>query len=580
MPAISRGDEGERRLPNATTRRTLSRRAALPGGEAVGRRTLRLAMVVVTVAAAGFAMSAPATTATGPKNGGIFRISYAIGSGIDYLDPALAYTAPAWALLDTTCLRLMSYPDKPAPASFRIVPEAATGPPKVSRDGKSYTFTVRKGFRFSDGKPVRANAFARAINRVLAPQMRSPWGTQLGDIVGAADVRAGRSPAASGVTARGNTLTVRFVRPPAGFEPRTAMPYMCAVPPSLPLDPEGRAQIPAAGPFYVSEYRPDERVVIRRNPHYRGTRPRHVDRFEVDLRAASPRDMVLKVDRNEADWGHQVAAPFFDPSFEKALWWKYGMNRERFFVKPGLTVRLLVFNASRPLFRDNPELRRAVNYALDRSALSGGPVAVRTDQYLPHDMPGFTDVDIYPHAGPDLGKAKELARGNTRSGRAVMYTTDFPPPVATAMAVRQQLAEIGLDVEVKAVPEHIASAAYAGQLARPGEPWDIALVLWGPPIPDPSAFLNALLDTDFVGGTNLGGFTSAGVDADVRGAARLPQARARQRAYGEIDARLARAEAPFASIDVFNEVTFVSSRVDPRCIVLRPALDLATVCLK
>jgi hypothetical protein len=54
----------------------------------------------------------------------------------------------------------------------------------------------------------------------------------------------------------------------------------------------------------------------------------------------------------------------------------------------------------------------------------------------------------------------------------------------------------------------------------------------------------------------------------------------RQRAYGELDAQLARVEAPFAAIDVLNEATFVSSRVDPRCIVLRPALDLTAVCLK
>jgi ABC-type transport system substrate-binding protein len=212
--------------------------------------------------------------------------------------------------------------------------------------------------------------------------------------------------------------------------------------------------------------------------------------------------------------------------------------------------------------------------------LSGGPAAIRTDQYLPHAMPGFVDDDVYPVLGPDLGKAKELARGNTRSGKAVMYTTDFAPAIATATAVRDQLATLGLDIEVKAIPEHIASAAYAGLLARQGEPWDIALVLWTPPIPDPYAYLNALLDTEFVGGTNLGGFSSAELDTSLRQAARLPQSRARQRAYGQLDARLARVESPFAAIDVLNEVTFVSNRVDPRCVVLRPTLDLAAVCLK
>jgi ABC-type transport system substrate-binding protein len=161
-----------------------------------------------------------------------------------------------------------------------------------------------------------------------------------------------------------------------------------------------------------------------------------------------------------------------------------------------------------------------------------------------------------------------------------MYTTDFPPPLATAMAVRAQLAEIGLDVEVKAIPEHIASAAYAGQLARPGEPWDIALVLWAPPIPDPWAFLNALLDTDFIGGSNLGGFSSSTIDTSIRNAARVTQASTRRHAYGQLDPQLARVDAPFAAIDVLNEVTFVSNRVDPRCVVLRPALDLTAVCLK
>ena len=247
MPGRNTRNSRGWRLWTDTARRTLGRRTRLHRGERVSRRSIRLAMVVVTVAATGFAVSAPATTATGVKNGGVFRISYAIGSGIDSLDPALAYTAPAWALLDATCLRLMSYPDKPAPGSFHLVPEAAAAPPKRSRDGTTYTFTMRKGFRFSDGKPVRANAFARAINRVLSPGMRSPWATQLGDIVGAGDVHAGRSAAAAGVSARGYTLTVRFVRPPAAFEARTAMPYMCAVRPRSRSIPRAGRRFPLRG---------------------------------------------------------------------------------------------------------------------------------------------------------------------------------------------------------------------------------------------------------------------------------------------------------------------------------------------
>ena len=279
-----------------------------PGGRRARRRLLGAAAVGLVLALAGQAGAFGSRSEV--RKGGIFRISYAIGSGIDYLDPALAYTAPAWALLDTTCLRLMSYPDKPSPASFRLVSEAAVGPPKVSRDGKTYTFTVRPGFRFSDGKPVRASAFARAITRVLSPAMASPWAEQLSDVAGASDVRAGRAKAASGVSARGNILTIRFVRPPAAVDVRMAMPYMCAVPPSLPIDPEGRAEVPGRGPYYVARYRPDERITISRNRFYGGTRPHFVDGFDVDLRGASSRDAIQTVDRNRRTGSTRSGHPF------------------------------------------------------------------------------------------------------------------------------------------------------------------------------------------------------------------------------------------------------------------------------
>ena len=173
-----------------------------------------------------------------------------------------------------------------------------------------------------------------------------------------------------------------------------------------------------------------------------------MDGFDVDLRGGSPQDMIRRVDRDEADWGHTLGAVFMDPAL--GLVAKYGINRSELFVRPGLTLRMLAFNSARPLFRNNPNLRRAVNFALDRSALlatSGGPVASRpSDQYLPPGVPGFRDVDVYPLSGSSLSRARELARGNLRSGKAVFYVPDFPLPLQAAQLVRQQLAEIGLDV--------------------------------------------------------------------------------------------------------------------------------------
>ena len=147
---------------------------------------------------AGAVGSAPAV-----RDGGIFRITFHQPSGMDHVDPALASTLPGWAVLDTTCARLMTYPDKPPPAAFRSAPEVAAGVPKVSADLRTYTFTLRSGFRFNDGTPVRASAFAHAIYRTLAPGMNSPGAQHTRDIVGAEDVLAGRKTTVSGVTARG-----------------------------------------------------------------------------------------------------------------------------------------------------------------------------------------------------------------------------------------------------------------------------------------------------------------------------------------------------------------------------------------
>ena len=80
---------------------------------------------------------------------------------------------------------------------YRLVPEVATALPAVSRDGKTYTFTIRKGYRFSTGAPVTARNYARAIGRVVNPAMQSPAAEYLREV----------ATAKSAVTPRGLNVT-------------------------------------------------------------------------------------------------------------------------------------------------------------------------------------------------------------------------------------------------------------------------------------------------------------------------------------------------------------------------------------
>lgn len=572
----SRGGNG---LSAARMRRTLSPRALSPGGEQVNRRSLRLAIVVVTVAAAVSALSAPGTSATGAGDN-IFRISVSQQSGLDYIDPALSFSPVGWALIDTFCARLLRNPDRSGRAAFDVVPEVAVAMPQMSTDAKTFTFTLRRDFRFSDGKPVRADAFARAINRTLAPQMDSPGAIHTRDIVGADAVLAGRATSARGVVARGSTLTVHFTRPAPDFPARMTLPYFCAVPPGMPLDPEGVTRFQSAGPYRVTEYVENQRVTIRRNRFYRGSRPAHVDGFDVDLTAPTVFDMLRRVDRNEADWALAPSGVFLDPTL--GLQAKYGIDRSRLFVEPGLGIRMLVFNTGGPLFRSNPSLRRAISFALDRKALEatgGGPVgASLTDQYLPYAMPGFKDAAIYPLDGPDLARARALAEGNLRSGRAVLLTPNFPLPLTTAQMVKRQLEPLGLDVTLDAVPLHIQLRGYFERLLAPDATWDMALILWTPNISHAHSAMKMFLNGRLPGTQTLTRLESESYAQALSKAAGARSALARARAFGELDVSVARDVAPAAAINVMNEVTFVSDRVG--CVVRRPVLDLAVVCLR
>jgi ABC-type oligopeptide transport system substrate-binding subunit len=534
-------------------------------------RRLQLSLAVL-VATAGLLVGglgyAGAGRSAGIREGGTFKVSFD-KDNFDYVDPALS---SGNAVLDATCTHLMSYPDKPPPDGLKLVPEVAAAYPRVSPDGRTYTFTLRPGFRFSDGTPVRASAFAHAIDRALAAARRGLTDPQyLRDIVGAGAVLSGKATSTAGVTASGNRLVVRLTQPAPDFPARTTMSFYCAVPPTLPSDPEGVGAFPGSGPYYVSEYVRGKRVVLGRNRFYGGTRPHHVDRFVVDLGVGTAGEVLERIERGQADWGSMAPVFYFDPA--RGLIRKYGINRSQFFVKPGLISRGYILNSSRPLFRNNLALRRAVNFAVDRPALAREAHGRPADQYQPPSMPGFKDANIYPLDGPDLAKARALARRHTRAGKAVLWTYDFPPAIASAQIVKQNLKAIGLDVEVKGLPPQ----AFYRQAALPGARFDIARSGWIASYIDPSEYANSLFDSQFIGTNNIGRFNSRKWDTAMRHAARL-KGEARYRAYGELDVQLARDAAPRVQISFDSEPTLVSKRVG--CIVLRPTLDLTAACLK
>lgn len=100
----------------------------------------------------------------------------------------------------------------------KIVPDLATKS-TVSKDGKTYTFKLRKDAKFSNGDPITAQSFVYSWQRSLAPATKSMHVYLFNGIVNAAAVNAGKLPASKlGVTAtNAHTLTVKLTHPIAYF---------------------------------------------------------------------------------------------------------------------------------------------------------------------------------------------------------------------------------------------------------------------------------------------------------------------------------------------------------------------------
>ena len=199
-----------------------------------------------------------------------------------------------------TCAKLYSYPDKPAPQGAIVIPEVATGFPKVSRDGKTQTIELKRTYRFNTGARVTAANYVAAFNRDANPKLQSPAVSYLHEISGADAVIDGKAPTISGVKALDPyTLQVRTTRPLPDLVSRLTMPFFCPIavntPPEEIDDPLG------SGPYYIASRVPNRQTVLERNRFYRGPRPAHVDQivWSFGLGQAACQQAV---EQDEQDW--------------------------------------------------------------------------------------------------------------------------------------------------------------------------------------------------------------------------------------------------------------------------------------
>ena len=504
------------------------------------------------------------------------------------LDPALAQDPSTVEVMYATCANLVTYPDKLAPAASQIVPEVAEAVPTPIDGSRTYSFTIRPGFRFSppSNEAVTAQTFKATIERVANPQLKSPFASAFSGVAGYHEYVTGKAPGLSGVVARGNTLTITLSQPDGSFLANLAGGAACAVPIGTPAVRGGLDGIPSAGPYYIESYSSRQQLILRRNPNYRGDRPHRLDQMVFTIGINSAR-ALNEIKAGRADYAVDGLPPDAAPGLES----QYGpgskaarSGHQQYFISPANGIRVLYMNTSRPLFSD-VRLRLAVNYAIDRPALAAQ---------------GQRFADVNPFNAGSPADSYMTAR-HRRRRRLPSLSADRPGPspgTATRRkrprdsdhvhAQRVAVASGGADhpprpaaTRHRCPGERISARRVLRPDQRRGEPFDLAVsggrINTTDPAQDLEVFDGSTINADDNG--DLSYFNDSAFDRQLHAAAALSGAK-RYSTYRQLDLELERDLAPAAAFATNASRDFFSARMG--CQLYQPlyGMDLAALCLR
>ena len=535
--------------------------------------------VTMLVAGASLLVAASLASAAGNapalKKGGIWRLGTTGAS--TQIDPQLAYVTTAWWLEYATAAKLYNYPDRPGPAGAKLVPEVASNF-TVSNNGKRYTFTIRKGFKFSDGKPVTANNFKYAINRTANHDLASPGAPFITDengtnIVGAKAVNDGHGTNVSGATVKGNKLTINLTKADGTFMAKITMPFFQATSTKLPLTKEivnvSGQNLPSAGPYYISRNDVNQLTSIRQNKFWKKgpgrTRPRNLTGLDIQWNL-NEQTAYTQTLANQLDEGPIPAAEV------QNVKQRFGTNKGRYWTKPVNCTGYLPLNMARPLFGNSTKLRQAVNYAVDRKAYvqQAGPDAGQPWSHLFNPgVPGWISTNPYPLNAPNITKARKLAGNIGSKDINVWYRSSGTINPAQAQIVKRDLTRMGF-AENNIHMKGFSGAEIYDAMGVRGNDADMGVNMgWCSDYPDPYDWINILLYGKGIQAQNNVNYSYMNVgkwNKKMETAAKLVGNK-RLTTYGKLDIDIAKQVSPMGIERTYNNRYLFSNRVNPKSLV-------------
>lgn len=503
--------------------------------------------------------------------GGTMRIVAHSAAGT--VDPMINYTLQYWQIYQGLYDGLMAFKKAPGADGFSKVPDLAEAAPVVSNDGKTYTFTLRKGIKFSNGADLTVKDVVASLQRIF--KVSSPTAGGFYSVIVGADkclAEAATCTLDGGVVAdeAAGTVTINLTRPDAEFLDKLALPHAVILPADSPTADVGSAPLPGTGAYMISAYDPNKGMTMVRNPNFKvwseeAQPDGYPDVIQYDF-GLTDEAQVTAVQNGEADWMFdqpptdrlgEIGTKYQDQVFLTPLtaWWYAPMN-----------TNLAPF--------DNIKARQAVNFALDRNAmvnLFGGPVlASPVCQVLPPGFPGHVDYCPYTKdpgdkwSAPDLEKAKQLVEeSGTKGQKVTIIAEDTAVSKSIGTYMQSVLTDIGWDVDVKPISSNIQFT----YIQNTNNKVQISISQWYQDYPAASDFLNILFGcASFTPGSdssiNIAGFCDKGIQAKMDEALALgvTDPEGANKIWAEVDKAVTDA-APMAALFTPKHIDFVSKRV-------------------
>jgi peptide/nickel transport system substrate-binding protein len=538
----------------------------------------RMGVILSTVAVSSFgivaiAASTPAAAAGYQKQhaGGTVKLLASTAGGT--LDPQVNYTLQYWQLYQATYDGLVSFQKVSGPGSFDVVPDLAVAMPKVTNNGKTYTFVLRKGIKFSNGKVVTVNDVLSSMQRIFKvsnPNAGSWYNVIVGGTACLAKPATCTLKGGVSVNAATNTVVFNLTTPDAEFLDQLAVPFGTILPSSAPSKDSGDTPQPGTGAYEFKSYNPNTGIVMVRNPYFKvwsaAAQPQGYPN-EIDMTFGNTVESeVTAVENGQADW-------VFDALPTDRLQQLSTTYASQLHVNTLTADWYLPMNTNLAPF-NNLKARQALNYAVDKNAavsLFGGKLlATPTCTILPPAFPGFVQSCLYnknsssTYAGPDLAKAKALVKASGTAGMKVgLVVTNDPVNEAVGQYVLSVLNAIGYKATLKPQSANIQF----NYIQNTKNKVQISLTQWYQDYPAASDFLKVLLSCSGFhpnndNSINIAGYCNKTIDAQMNKAEalELTNQTAANKIWGQVDQALMK-QAPWVPLFNPKQIDFISKRV-------------------